>query len=104
MTRIQEITLELDGITAGDYLAHFLDADPQLAGTRLHSVRVASEPLDDSVVATLRWDGAPPEANAALAAAGFHVTGDVAAVSARVVADARSRARTRRSLALAAAA
>jgi hypothetical protein len=104
MTRIQEITLQLDGITAGDYVAHFVDADPPLAATGLRSVCIASEPLDDSVVAVLRWIGSPPDAPAALAAAGFHVTQDVARVSARVVADARSARARRRPVVLAAAA
>jgi hypothetical protein len=100
MTRTQEITLQLDGITAGDYTAHFVDADPALGATRLRSVALLSEPLGDSLVAVLRWNGAPPAAPAALAAAGLRVTGDVAAISARVLA---AETRPRRALRLAAA-
>jgi len=48
----QVLTLELDGITAADYIAHFLDADPPLEGTDLSSVAIDAEPLGSTVVAT----------------------------------------------------
>jgi hypothetical protein len=103
MLQTQVITLDLDGITAGDYLAHCLDADPPLEATRLRSVAVEAQPLDATVVAVLRWDGMPPPARAAAATAGLQLTADVAAVRSRLeVRERRSRRRERSSLALAA--
>jgi hypothetical protein len=105
MLQTQLITVDLDGITAGDYLAHLVDPDPPLEASRLRSVAVDAEPLGSTVVAVLRWDGTPPPAGAAAAAAGLPVTADVARVRARVEARARrAPRRPRRSLAIAAAA
>jgi hypothetical protein len=102
MLQTQTITLDLDGITAGDYLAYFADADPALEASRLRSVSVEAEPLGETIVAVLRWDGKPPPARAAAAAAGFSLTGDVASLRARVETHER-RGRPHRALALAAA-
>jgi hypothetical protein len=105
MLQTQLITVDLDGITAGDYLAHLVDPDPPLEASRLRSVAVDAEPLGSTVVAVLRWDGTPPPAGAAAAAAGLPVTADVARVRARVEARARRAPRSPGcSLAIAAAA
>jgi hypothetical protein len=69
MLQTQIITLDLDGITAGDYLAYFVDADPALEASRIRSVTVDAEPLGDRVTAVLRWDGTPAPARAAAQAA-----------------------------------
>ena len=84
MLHTQVIELQLDGITAGDYIAHAVDAAPQFEGTRLRSVAVDADPLGDSVSASLRWDGPPPAAKVAAAVAGLHLTADVAEISSRV--------------------
>src|SRR3954468_43815 len=99
MPEIQHITVHLDGITAGDYLAHQLDADPPLETSRLRSVTLdVPDPVGDTIGAALCWDGrapsprgaarcgagrAPPP-RAAAVAAGFALTGDVAEVRTRV--------------------
>lgn len=85
MPEIQHITVQLDGITAGDYLAHQLDADPPLETSRLRSVTLdVPDPVGDTIGAALCWDGHAPSARAAAVAAGFALTGDVAEVRARV--------------------
>jgi hypothetical protein len=85
MPEIQHITVQLDGITAGDYLAHQLDADPPLEASRLRSVTLDSlDPLGDSIGAELSWHGRPPSARAAATAAGFALTGDVVDVRSHV--------------------
>ena len=85
MPEIQHITVQLDGITAGDYIAHQVDADPPLEASRLRAVTLdVTDPLGDSIRAVLRWDGRPPSAPAAATAAGFALTGDVVDVSSRV--------------------
>jgi hypothetical protein len=85
MPEIQHITVQLDGITAGDYLAHQLDSDPPLETSQLRSVTLdVPDPLGDSIGAVLRWDGRPPSARAAATAAGFALTGDVVDVRSRV--------------------
>ena len=89
MTQIQEITVQLDGITAGDYLAYQLEADPALDGSRLRSVAIDADPLGDTIRATLRWDGRPPGPCAAATAAGFARTADVVAVRSRVAVQGR---------------
>jgi hypothetical protein len=104
MLQTQVITLDLDGITPEDYLAYFVDADPPLDASRLVSVAAEARPQTEMVVAVLRWDGTPPPARAAAAAAGFQLTQDVVDVRSRVeVPFATSRRRQRRPLALAAA-
>jgi hypothetical protein len=104
MPEIQHITVQLDGITAGDYLAHQLDADPPLEATRLRSVALdVPDPLGGTIRATLRWDGSAPPPRAAAVAAGLALTGDVVALRSHVE-PARRRARTRRMVPLRAAA
>jgi hypothetical protein len=84
MLQTQLIELELDSITAADYMAHFVDADPPNEASRLRSVSLDADPLDDTVVATLRWDGTPPATRTAAALAGLHMTADVVALRSRV--------------------
>ena len=85
MPEIQHITVQLDGITAADYVAHQLDPDPPLEASRLRSVALdVPDPLGDSIAAVLRWDGRPPAARAAATAAGFALTADVIDVRSRV--------------------
>jgi hypothetical protein len=104
MLQTQVITLDLDGITAEDYLAYFADADPPLEASRLVSVAAEPRPQSEMVVAVLRWDGTPPPARVAASAAGFQLTQDVVDVRGRVeVRRQQSRRRQRRPLALAAA-
>jgi hypothetical protein len=87
MPEIQHITVKLDGITAGDYLAHQLDADPPLEASPLRSVTLdVPNPLGDTIGAALRWDGRAPSPRAAAVAAGFALTADVVEVRARVMA------------------
>jgi hypothetical protein len=69
-----------DGITAGDYLAWFRDAEPFALGRDLRSIDVAADPLGDTIAITLWWSTPPPPARLALAAAGFAVTQEVSAV------------------------
>lgn len=85
MPEIQHITVKLDGITAGDYVAFQVDADPPLEASRLRSVTLdVPDPLGDTIGAVLRWDGRAPAPRAAAAAAGFALTGDVVDVRASV--------------------
>lgn len=86
MIQTQVITLELDGITADDYIAHFVDADPAFEATGLGSVTIDADPFGSEVVAVLRWRGAPPPVETAARAAGLNLTGDVVAVHSRPVA------------------
>jgi hypothetical protein len=80
MIHTQQITLQLDGITPADYIAHFVDADPALETSRLRSVAVEADAPSGAVVATVAWDGPPPAARVAATAAGLHLTADVVAV------------------------
>ena len=93
MLHTQHIEIQLDGITAGDYLAYYVDTDLPLEATRLRSVAIDSDPVGNSVTAALRWDGPPPAAKVAAAAAGLHLTHEVVDVSSRVSVPVRRRAR-----------
>lgn len=77
---LQTITLHLDGVTAGDYLAWVRDPEP--APSALRSIALDADPLADRVVATLAWADAAPAPHVAAAAAGLPVTADVKAVTA----------------------
>jgi hypothetical protein len=66
---LQILTLKLDGITAGDYLAWCRDPDPPALGLGLRSIAIHADPLGDTITATLDWNQpAPPAAYAASAA------------------------------------
>lgn len=74
---MQTLTLTLDGITAGDYLAWVSDPEPLAGGITLRSLRVTADPLGDTVRAELWWNGAAPSARLAAEAAGLPATADV---------------------------
>ena len=85
MPEIQHITVQLDGITAGDYLAHQLDADPPLETSPLRKVIIdVPDPRGDTIGAALCWHGHAPSPRSAAVAAGFALTADVVDVHARV--------------------
>ena len=67
----QLLTIELDGLTAGDYLCHFSDPDPAALGHGLRSVDVRAEPLGTTVEVLLEWEGAAPDPCHAAQAAGL---------------------------------
>ena len=81
----QILTIQLDGLTAGDYLAHLRDPEPAALGHALRSIVLRAEPLGDVVQATLEWDGAAPAPRAAARAAGLPVVAEVARADAVVV-------------------
>ena len=58
---VQRLTLHLDGITAGDYLAYVRDPEPPGLGRGLRSIHIDAEPLGDRLDVVLTWDGAAPE-------------------------------------------
>jgi hypothetical protein len=63
---LQILTLELDDITAGDYLSWCRDPDPPALGCALRTICVDADPLGDTITAILDWD---PPARAPAAAA-----------------------------------
>ncbi|HEX8120126.1 MAG TPA: hypothetical protein VF549_02565 [Solirubrobacteraceae bacterium] len=67
----QLLTIELDGLTAGDYLAYVRDPEPRALGFGLRSVTVRAEPLGDTVEAILDWEDTIPAPCAAAEAAGL---------------------------------
>jgi hypothetical protein len=77
---IQILTLQLDGITASDYLQWCRDPDPPALDYGLRSISIDAEPLGDTITATLDWDRPAPPTRAAATAAGLPVTGDVQAI------------------------
>jgi hypothetical protein len=77
MTHVQRLTLKLDGITAGDYLAWVRDPEPPALGLDLCSVTVRGDPLGDTVEALLSWRVSPPDGVAAGPAAGLPLTPEV---------------------------
>ena len=83
---LQHLTLVLDGITAGDYLAWARDAEPPALGRELSSVAVRADPLGDTVEAWLSWTVTPPAPHEAARAAGLTLTPEVACVHARALA------------------
>jgi hypothetical protein len=68
---LQILTLKLDGITAGDYLAWCRDPDPPALGFALRSLRVKADPLGDTITAILDWNRPVPAPRAAAAMAGL---------------------------------
>ena len=57
----QRLIFELDGITAGDYLAYVRNPEPPGLGTVLRSMAINAEPLGDTIEFVLGWDGPAPE-------------------------------------------
>ncbi len=80
---LQIVTLVLDGITAGDYLAHHRDPDPPGLGRELRSVAVRADPLGAWVEVALTWAVTPPAPPEAARAAGLAITPEVVDVLAR---------------------
>jgi hypothetical protein len=76
-TATQRLTLLLEGITAGDYLAWAHDPDPQTLGRAPRLLRVQADPLGNRIDVVLSWSIDPPPARAAAAAAGFALTPEV---------------------------
>ena len=79
----QQLTLKLDGITAGDYLTWVREPEPPALGHGLDSVAVRAEPLGDTIEAVLTWTGSPPSPRGAAALAGLPLTPEVMAVASR---------------------
>lgn len=50
---LQILTLELDGITAGDYLTWCRDPDPPALDYALRSIAIDADPLGDTITAIL---------------------------------------------------
>ena len=73
----QTLRLTLDGMTAGDYLAHVRDPEPAALGRDLRAVEVRADPLGDVVEALLAWDGPPAPAEQACVLAGFPTPAEV---------------------------
>jgi len=84
----QVLTLALDGITAGDYLAWVRDPEPPALGRGLRSVSLRVDPLGDAIEAVLTWEGSPPAPSSAAPIAGLPLTPEVSAVEARQLAAA----------------
>ena len=78
----QILTLELDGLTAGDYVAHVADPEPPALGHGLRSMTLRAEPLGDTVEALLVWQDCIPPARVAAQAAGLPIVAEVVKVDA----------------------
>ncbi|HUA05824.1 MAG TPA: hypothetical protein VMB27_18080 [Solirubrobacteraceae bacterium] len=79
--RIQSLTITLNGITAGDYLAWVRDPEPPALDYALQSVGTRAEPLGAEIRIDLAWACRPPTTpRAAAVAAGFPLTPEVVAV------------------------
>jgi len=83
MTTFQRLIITLDGLTAGDYLAHVRNPDPPGLGRGLRSLAVHADPLGDTIEAVLGWDGRPPSPAEAEILAGLPMTPEVVAVECR---------------------
>jgi hypothetical protein len=81
----QTLRIQLDGMTAGDYLAYMRDPEPAALGHGLRAVAVRAEPLDDVVEALLTWDAAPADACRAAAMAGFPTGAEVVGIECRLL-------------------
>lgn len=83
---LQILTLRLDGITAGDYLAWCRDPDPPALDYALRSIAINGDPLGDTITAILDWNQAPPPSPAAASAAGLPLSMGIE-IDAMLVAD-----------------
>jgi hypothetical protein len=77
---VQQLTLFLAGITAGDYLASVRDPEPRALGRHLKSVTARAEPLGRRIDVELLWAQAPPALRDAAITAGFPLTPEVVAL------------------------
>lgn len=89
----QCLTMKLDGITAGDYLAWVRDPEPPALGRDLRSITVHADPLAAEIDLALGWDREPPPVSAALLAAGFPATPEVIGVDTTLPRPMRKRRR-----------
>jgi hypothetical protein len=64
---VQILTLELDDITAGDYLTWCRDPEPPALDFALRSISIDADPLGDTLTAILDWNGPAPRPSAAAA-------------------------------------
>jgi hypothetical protein len=83
---VQRLTLTLDGITAGDYLAWARDPEPPGLGRELTAIDLRADPLGDTVEAWLSWTSVPPAAHDAARVAGLPLTPEVVCVDAGALA------------------
>ena len=79
---VQRLTLTLDGITAGDYLAWARDPEPPCLGRELIAIHVRADPAGDTLEARLTWAVAAPAPREAARAAGLPLTPEVVGVRA----------------------
>jgi hypothetical protein len=70
---IQTLTLNLDAITAEDYLTWCRDPDPPALQLTLRSISIDADPLADTLTATLDWNQPVPSPRAAAAMAGLSI-------------------------------
>ena len=82
----QILTIELDGLTAGDYLAYMSDPEPPAVGFGLLSMSIRAQPLADTLEVDLVWEDCVPAPRVALQAAGLPVVAEVVRID---VAEAR---------------
>jgi hypothetical protein len=76
-TSPQILTLELEGITAGDYLSWCRDPDPPALGSALRSISIHADPLGDTITALLDWDREAPAPAEAAQEAGLLLSPEV---------------------------
>jgi hypothetical protein len=80
-THVQSLIIQLDGITAADYLSWVRDPEPPALDHGLRSVAICAELLEALVNIELVWAGRPPTTpRAAAVAAGFALIPEVVAV------------------------
>lgn len=73
----QQLTIVLNGITAGDYLTWVRDPEPHPLGRELRSIDLHAAPLGDRINVLLHWNTEGPAPPAAASAAGFCLTPEV---------------------------
>jgi len=77
----QSLTIRLNGVTAGDYLAWVRDPEPPALDHWLRSVAISAEPLGELIHIKLLWATRPPTTpSAAAVAAGFPLIPEVVTV------------------------
>lgn len=77
-TTSQALSIELEGITAGDYLTWVRDPEPMALGSDLHSIEVSADPLGSIIDVELVWNGVTPSLpRRAASKAGLPTTADV---------------------------
>jgi hypothetical protein len=80
-THVQSLIIQLDGITAADYLTWVWDPEPPAFDHGLRSVAICAEPRGELIKLELVWAGRRPATpSAAAVAAGFALIPEVVAV------------------------